>query len=165
MCNVNVKGNISVAEKYTYTSRPGLDEIKIPSAGQKSLIPVLAEVLVDTQSNPTITLGSYYETTLHYLIEAMPVQNYILLECARWLQSVKFKNFSVLKILIRFDQKELIVISDKVNDDVLEEFYSSTFQMAYKNDSDIVFMINTENNIFYSAMPKCDKVIEVAKNE
>ena len=120
---------------------------------------------MDTQSNPTITLGSYYETTLHYLIEAMPVQNYILLECARWLQSVKFKNFSVLKILIRFDQKELIVISDKVNDDVLEEFYSSTFQMAYKNDSDIVFMINTENNIFYSAMPKCDKVIEVAKNE
>lgn len=141
------------------------DRIKLMSISEKNAEMILNAVLIDVDRQSDIKLGEYYNNTLHYRIEAMPVQNYVLLDCAEWLKKMSFDNFSVIKIFVRYSKKEIIVVSDKMSDEVLEEFYRKTFEFAYMNDREIVFIITTENKINYSEMPKYDTVIEVENNE
>lgn len=100
-----------------------------------------------------------------YLITDMPAQNYVLLTCANWLQENKFEHFKISKIFVRYNEKELIVIADKINNDVLEEFYSKTFDFVFGSDNEIVFIIADEKSINYFTMPKYDKLIEVCAYE
>lgn len=137
------------------------DRVKLMSIGEKNLRVILNEILIDTGRTDTAELRN----TLHYLISAMPVQNYVLLECADSLREAEFKNFSITKIFVRYNKKEIIVISDKMNDDVLEEFYGKTFELSYMKDSEIVFMITTEDVVDHSAMLNYDKLIEVDRHE
>lgn len=151
----------------TYIVTPNItkDALQLLSASSKTLRSILGEVLIESDKNPNTALGEYYNTTLHFMIASMPVRNYVLLDCANWLQTNDFDNFKIQKIFIRYAEKELIVVSDVMNDDVLEEFYNKTFEFAYQNDNEIIFMITTEDAIYYPAMPKYDKVIEVEKND
>lgn len=150
---------------YVCTLPSAMDSLKLLSASTKSLRSVLGEIIIDSDKNPNAVLGEYYKNSLHYKIKAMPVRNYVLLDCANWLQTNAFENFSIKRIFIRYEEKELIVVSNIVNDDVLEEFYNKTFEFAYRNDNEIVFMITTEDAICYPAMPKYDKIIEVEDHE
>lgn len=148
-----------------YYSFKDVDRTKIMGVGASNLRAIINEILVDTDRQNDKNLGEYYDTTLHYLIAAMPVQNYALLECADSLRGIEFKNFSVTKIFVRYDKKEIIAISDKMNDDVLEEFYGKTFELSYMKDSEIVFMITTEDAVDHAAMLNYDKLIEVDRHE
>ena len=132
----------------------------ILSIGTKNLRAILNEVLIDTNNKHNTKLGDYYNT-LHYLIADMPVQNYALLTCANWLKENKFEYFTISKIFVRYNEKEIIAIADKIDDEVLEEFYDKTFDFAYVSDNEIVFIITDEKSINYSAMPRYDKLIEV----
>lgn len=71
----------------------------------------------------------------------------VLLKYEDWLQTNKFDHFIVLKTFVNFERKEITAIVDKMNDDVLEEFYDKTFDITYKCDDEIVFMIVEENAI------------------
>ena len=96
----------------------------------------------------------------------VPIQNdVLLLDCAIWLQQKAFESFTISKIFVRYNEKELIVIADKIDDNGLEEFYAKTFDFAYARDNEIVFIITDEKSINYSAMPKYDKLIEVSAHE
>ncbi|MBD5144896.1 MAG: hypothetical protein HDT21_03120 [Ruminococcus sp.] len=149
----------------TYTLTSTSDSLKLLSSDAKYSRAILNEVLVDATANANIQLGEYYQNTLRYLIEAMPVRNRVLIDCANWLKETHFKNFSVLKIFIRYKKKEIVVVSDSMSDIILDEFYNKTFEFAYEKDNEIVFIITDEKAIDYSAMPKYDRFIEVVKHE
>lgn len=160
--NITFKDEKNSVINYPLTTA---DRIKIMGINKMNLLAILNAVLIDAGRQGNVKLGEYYNNTLHYSIEAMPVQNYVLLDCANWLKEMTFENFSVLKIFVRYNKKEIIVISDKMNDDVLEEFYGKTFELSYMKDSEIVFMITTEDAVDHSAMLNYDKLIEVDKHE
>lgn len=141
------------------------DNLRLLSSDDKYSREILHEILVDATANADIQLGEYYQNTLRYLIEAMPVKNRVLIDCANWLKEACFANFSVIRIFVRYKKKEIVVISDSISDVILDEFYNKTFEYAYQKDSDIVFIITDEKSIDYSAMPKYDKVIEVVEYE
>lgn len=100
-----------------------------------------------------------------YNINIAPIKNGVLLECAEWLEKTVFETFSVKQIYVRYNKKEILVISDKISDDILSEFYDKTFDFAYMKDSEIVFLITDEKSVDYSVMPKYDSHIEVGKHE
>lgn len=148
-----------------YMPPTAADSLKLLSIGAKGLRTILNEILIDSDIDQNTKLGDYYKNTLHYTIANMPVQNYVLLDCTSWLRENKFEHFTVSKIFVRYNEKEIIVIADKINDNVLEEFYAKTFDFAYGGDNEIVFIITDEKSVNYSAMPKYDKLIEVSAHE
>ncbi len=148
---------------FTYTLTSTSDSLKLLSSDDKYSRAILSEVLADANVNANIQLGDYYQNTLRYFIEAIPIRNRVLVDCANWLKETHFKNFSVLRIFIRYKKKEIVVVSDSMSDAILDEFYNQTFEYAYQKDNEIVFIITDEKSIDYSAMPKYDKVIEVVK--
>lgn len=148
---------------FTYTLTSTRDSLKLLSSDDKYSRAILSEVLADASVNANIQLGEYYQNTLKYLIDAIPIRNRVLIDCANWLKETHFKNFSVLRIFIRYKKKEIVVVSDSMSDAILDEFYNQTFEYAYQKDNEIVFIITDEKSIDYSAMPKYDKVIEVVK--
>lgn len=161
----NQKNNMSDKITFTYTFSLAGDSLKLLGGDDKYSKVVLHKIVTDAADNSDTQLGDYYQNTLRYLINAIPVRNRVLMDCAKWLQKADFSNFSVLKIFVRYRKKEIMVVSDKMNDRVLDEFYNKTFEYAYKKDDEIVFMIADEKSIDYSAMPKYDKITEVVKNE
>jgi len=88
------------------------------------------------------------------------MQNNILRKYAQQLKKEKFDNFTIKDILICYSKNEVIVVTGTVNNDVLDEFFSKTFDYAYKKDNDVVFMITTEDSVRYLATLQYDGVFE-----
>lgn len=149
---------------YTYSKDKIHDLLKICNGEQNSIKKTLLNILTDTSQCNNISLGEYYPQ-LHCYINNITLKNNSINECVDWLIKEKFKNFNISKIFVRYEPKEIIVVSNNINNDVLDEFYEKTFNFKILKDIEIVFMISTISDINFSAMPKCDKVIEVSDYE
>lgn len=64
-------------------------------------------------------------------------------------------------IYLSTERKEILVIADKVNDLVLEEYYSKTYYEIKGICPECVFMIAEQEDVDFSIMPKFNKIIEV----
>lgn len=148
---------------YVYMPPTTADSLKIVAMEEKSLRKILNRVIIDSEEKQDTRLGNYYQEILHLLIDNEPLKNRSLYDCADWLQKTEFENFKVLKIFMRYEAKEIIVISDKMNNAVLDEYYDKFYNFVHKRDIEIVYMIAKESEVDYSSMPRCDKVIEVSQ--
>lgn len=88
------------------------------------------------------------------------MQNNILRKYAQQLKKEKFDNFTIKDILICYSKNEVIVVTGTVNNDVLDEFFSKTFDYAYKKGNDVVVIITTEDSVRYPAMLQYDEFFE-----
>lgn len=156
--------NCDNTNTFIYNLPTVAESIKLLSIEEKSLRKIINKVLIDVDKNSD-TLLFEYGPVLRYNINIAPIKNGVLLECAEWLEKTVFETFSVKQIYVRYNKKEILVISDKISDDILSEFYDKTFDFAYMKDSEIVFLITDENSVDYSVMPKYDLHIEVGKHE
>ncbi len=82
-------------------------------------------------------------------------------KCAEILKNMHFKNFNIEVIYLSTERKEILVVADKVNDSVLEEYYNITYDELKEICPECVFMIAEQGDIDYSFMPKFNKIIEV----
>ena len=157
--------NMTDISKKVYVSFPpnAADSLKTVAMGEKSLRKLLNRVIIDSTRKSETKLGNYYFDELHLLIDKEPAKYNHLLECAQWLQNTKFDNFEVLKIFLRYEANEIITVSDKMNLDVLNEYYDKFFDFVHKINIGVVYMIAKEGDIDYSSMPTYDKVIEVSQ--
>lgn len=84
-----------------------------------------------------------------------------IFECAETLKNMCFDNFKIEVIYLSTERKEILVIADKVNDLVLEEYYSKTYDEIKGICPECVFMIAEQEDVDFSIMPKFNKIIEV----
>lgn len=101
---------------------------------------------------------SQYRWTVSYLCSIISME---IIQCTEVLKNMHFDNFVIKKIHISKERKEILAVSDIVNDIVLDEYYNNVYDKIKPICSECVFMIATENDIDYSIMPKFDLTIEV----
>ncbi len=101
---------------------------------------------------------SEYKWSVSYLCHAI---GSAITQCANALQNIQFSNFSLKQIYISKERKEILAVSNIVNDSVMEEYYDTVYDTVKPICPECVFMIAEDKDIDYSVMPKFDLKIEV----
>lgn len=116
--------------------------------------------IVSDVYNPTMESISLseYRWNIKYLYSS--ILNPIT-KCAYLLKNMYFNSFNIETIYLSTERKEILVIADKVNDSVLEEYYNKTYDELKEICPECVFMIAEQEDIDFSIMPKFNKIIEV----
>lgn len=101
---------------------------------------------------------SEYSWKFSYLCSSIQMS---IMQCVEKLKKHKFNNFTIDVIYVSQERKEILSIVNKVNDDVLDEYYTVTYDELKPVCPECVFMIAECDDIDFSIMPKFDKIIEV----
>lgn len=84
-----------------------------------------------------------------------------LKHCVEKLKNIEFNNFNIDVIYVSQERKEILTVINTINDDILDEYYTKTFEELKPICPECVFMLATEEDIDFSIMPKFDLTVEV----
>lgn len=163
MLDLRLMAVITMTETKKYVTQINEDNIKnILSLAKfnKSDLQKFSSQIVSDAYNPIYETTSLSEYTwkISFLFDSIQMP---IVKCAELLKNIHFDNFTIETIYLSLERKEILTVADIVNDAVLDEYYTKTYDECKRICPECVFMIAENDDIDFSVMPKFDKIIEV----
>lgn len=145
--------------QYTYNSKNINQILAMNNYSERDLKNIVVHITSDL-ANPqlqSITLNEYnWKLSVMCSHTISSFRN-----CIAMIKDMHFNHFCIETIYGSTKRKEILVVANDINDDILDEYYSKMYADISQICPDCVFMIAAEEDIDFAIMPKFDIIAEV----